>query len=141
MNFLNIDDKKYSAAIYIPFTKGYLHLLRDQWNSSSEDDITHKHINITAQKNISISIFSSQTFKITCFNTFFVASEDTALKTSNFQSLTRKLRYSSFFSVLCPGIKMYFFGEKKSLSSFQGLWGQGAIFEVAEAKFWISSNF
>ena len=36
-----------------------------------------------------------------------VASEDTELKTSNFQSLTRKLRYSSFFSVLCPGIKMY----------------------------------
>ena len=66
MNFLNIDDKKYSAAIYIPFTKGYLHLLRDQWNSSSEDDTTY-NINITAQKNISISIFSSQTFKITCF--------------------------------------------------------------------------
>ena len=28
MNFLNIDAKKYSAAIYIPFTKGYLH---PQW--------------------------------------------------------------------------------------------------------------
>ena len=34
---------------------------------------------------------------------------------------------------------MYFW--KNSLSPFQGPWGQEAIFEVAEAKFWISSIF
>ena len=39
------------------------------------------------------------------------------LKTSNFQSLTRKPSYSSFFSVLCPDLKNVFF-EKKSLSPF-----------------------
>ena len=35
-----------------------------------------------------------------------MASEDTGLKTGNFQSLTRKTSYSSFFSVLFPGLKM-----------------------------------
>ena len=71
-----------------------------------------------------------------------VSSEATkkVLKTSNFQSLTRKLSYSSFFSVLCPDLKNVFFG-KKSLSHFGGPQGQKAIFEVEEAKFWISSIF
>ena len=31
--------------------------------------------------------------------------------------------------------------EKNSLSPFWGCWGQEVIFEVAEAKFWISSSF
>ena len=30
---------------------------------------------------------------------------------------------------------------KKSLNPFRGRWGQEVIFEVAEAKFWISPNF
>jgi hypothetical protein len=33
------------------------------------------------------------------------------LKSGNFQSLTRKLSYSSFFSVLCPDLKNVFFGK------------------------------
>ena len=37
--------------------------------------------------------------------------EDAELKSGNFQSLTRKLSYSSFFSVLCPDLKNVFFGK------------------------------
>ena len=31
--------------------------------------------------------------------------------------------------------------KKKSLSPFRGCWGQEVIFQVAEAKFWVSSSF
>ena len=71
---------------------------------------------------------------------FLVASEDTGLKTGNFQSLTRKTSYSSFFSVLCPDFKNVFF-LKKILSPFQGPQSQEATFKDVEAKFWISSIF
>ena len=62
------------------------------------------------------------------------------LKTCNFKSLTRKPSYSSFFSVLCPDLKNVFFGKIHWAPS-EILVVAEAIFEVAEAKFWISSIF
>ena len=62
------------------------------------------------------------------------------LKTDYFKSLTRKPSYSLFFWVLCPDLFFLFFW-KNSLSPFRGRPGQEVIFEVAEAKFWISSIF
>ena len=61
-------------------------------------------------------------------------------KNSNFKSLTRKPSYSSFFSVLCPDLKNVFFGKIHWAPS-EILEVAEAIFEVAEAKFWISSIF
>ena len=46
---------------------------------------------------------------VTVFYHFLGGLEDTELKTGNFQSLTRKPSYSSFFSVLCPDLKNVFF--------------------------------
>ena len=62
------------------------------------------------------------------------------VKNSNFKSLTRKPSYSSFFSVLCPDLKNVFFGKIHWAPS-EILEVAEAIFEVAEAKFWISSIF
>ena len=62
------------------------------------------------------------------------------LKSGNFQSLTRKPSYSSFFSVLCPDLKNVFFGKIHWAPS-EILEVAEAIFEVAEAKIWISSIF
>ena len=62
------------------------------------------------------------------------------LKTIHFKSLTRKPSYSSFFSVLCPDLKNVFFGKIHWAPS-EILEVAEAIFEVAEAKFWISSIF
>ena len=62
------------------------------------------------------------------------------LKSGDFQSLTRKLTYSSFFSVLCPDLKNVFFGKIHWAPS-EILEVAEAIFEVAEAKIWISSIF
>ena len=62
------------------------------------------------------------------------------VKIGNFQSLTRKPSYSSFFSVLCPDLKNVFFGKIHWAPS-EILEVAEAIFEVAEAKIWISSIF
>jgi hypothetical protein len=62
------------------------------------------------------------------------------LKTGSFKSLTRKLSYSSFFSGVCPDLKNVFFGKIHWAPS-EILEVAEAIFEVAEAKFWISSIF
>ena len=58
----------------------------------------------------------------------------------NFASLTREPSYSSFFSTWSLDFKNVIF-EKKSLGPFWGRWCQEVIFEVAKAKFWISSIF
>ena len=65
----------------------------------------------TEKNELHIAQLSGQTFKITGFNTFWVASENTDLKTSNFKSLTRKPNYSSFFSEFYPNLKNVFFGK------------------------------
>ena len=54
---------------------------------------------------------SGQTLKITRFQHFLGGLEDAKLKSGNFQSLTRKLSYSSFFSVLRPDLKNVLFGK------------------------------
>ena len=59
-----------------------------------------------------IAWLPGQTFKITSFQHFLGGLEDTELKTGNFQSLTTKPSYSSFFSVLYPDLKDVFFLEK-----------------------------
>ena len=53
---------------------------------------------------------------------------------------SKKTSYSSFFSVLCPVLKNVFFGKIHWAPS-EILEVIEAIFEVAEAKFWISSIF
>ena len=87
-----------------------------------------------------IARISSQTFKIQNFVYFMAASEDRELKTGICKSLNRKPSNSSFSSAWCTDFKNVIF-EKKSLSPFRGRWGQEVIFEVTEAKFWISSSF
>ena len=54
--------------------------------------------------------------------------------------MTKKPNYSSFFLRVLPWFKKCIFW-KNSLSPFWDPWGQEAIFEDAEAKFWISSIF
>ena len=90
-----------------------------------------------------IARISSQTFKIQNFVYFMAASEDRELKTGICKSLNRKPSNSSFFSAWCTNFKNVLLKKKywspsevvevKRLSR--------VIFEVAEAKFWISSNF
>ena len=58
-----------------------------------------------------IAQLSRQTLKIARNQHFFGGLEDAKFKSGNFQSLTRKLSYSSFFSVLCPDLKNVFFGK------------------------------
>ena len=55
------------------------------------------------------------------------------------KSLNRKPSNSSFSSAWCNDFKNVIF--EKNQSPLQGRWGLEVIFEVAEAKFWISSNF
>ena len=83
-----------------------------------------------------IAWLSSQTFKISIFSYFLVASEDRRLKNGIFKSLTRKLSYSSFFSAWWTDFKNVIFEKKywspsevvevKRLSRghFWGRWGQ-----------------
>ena len=87
-----------------------------------------------------IAWLSSQTFKISIFSYFLVASEDRRLKNGIFKSLTRKSSYSSFFSAWSPDFKNVIF-EKIHLAHSEVVEVAEVIFEVAEAKFWISSSF
>ena len=87
-----------------------------------------------------IAWLSIQTFKNTSFWHFVLRGHQEVAKNLKFKSLTRKLSYSSFSSAWFTDFKNIIF-ENKSLSPFQDCWGQEVIFEVTEAKFWISSTF
>ena len=86
------------------------------------------------------TFFQILLLQITVFNYTYSEVTKKQLKICNFKSLIRKPSYSSFFSSWCTDLKNVIF-EKNSLSPFWGCWGQEVIFEVAEAKFWISSSF
>ena len=90
-----------------------------------------------------IAWLSSQTVKISIFSYFLVASEDRRLKNGIFKNLTRKSSYSSFFSAWWTDFKNVIFEKNTDplLRSLRSRGYQEVIFEVAEAKFWISSNF
>ena len=104
-------------------------------------------INASSWEKWAIAWLSSQTFKISFFSYDLVASEDRRLKNGIFKSMTRKLSCSSFFSAWWTDFKNLIF-EKKYWSPSEVVevkrlsrGCQEVIFEVAEAKFWISSNF
>ena len=87
-----------------------------------------------------IAHLSSQTLKITSFYLLLGGLEVAESKTGICKSLTRKPSYSSFFSAWCPDFKNVIF-EKIHLAHSEVVEVVEVIFEVAEAKFWISSSF
>ncbi len=66
-------------------------------------------ISVSSWEKWAIARLSSQTFKISNFCYFLVASEDRELKTGICKSLTRKPSYSSFFSAWCTDFKNVIF--------------------------------
>ena len=87
-----------------------------------------------------IAWLSSQTCKISNFFLLLGGLEDRGLKTGICKSLTRKPNYSSFFSAWSTDFKNVIF-EKIQLAHSEVVEVVEVIFEVAEAKFWISSSF
>ena len=89
---------------------------------------------------LAIARLSSQSLKITSFYLLLGGLEVAESKTGICKSLTRKPSYSSFFSVWCPDVKNVIF-ENIHWAHSEVVEVAEVIFEVAEAKFWISSSF